>query len=107
MQTAQKIPVLYYNNIYTPVNYSQSLTVDKYCNAVTFINLGLTVATINTIIPLNPGVPGSYNGESYTFGGNLGEIFFGRIDVSFAGGNGFVVMIQKIYIRDTVNKLDF
>jgi hypothetical protein len=57
--------------------YSQqrSVVVDKLCNSVTVINKGTTIALWNTL-PLNPG-------ESMTVGGNEGEVFVGRVDISF------------------------
>ena len=73
---AEKERLLYYN--ITPVQYQapSSIVVDQYCNGVTVINIGVAVMTVNGI-PLNPGTPGTNNGESYSFGGNKGEIFSG------------------------------
>lgn len=67
-------------------------------NAITFVNLGTSIVTINGGIILNPGVPGTSNGESIAIPGNQGEFFEGRIDVSFAGGVGLLLAILKFYV---------
>jgi hypothetical protein len=99
----QKERVLFYN--ITPVQYlrNASVVVDKLCNGATVINTGTTVMTANGI-PLNPGVVGVRNGESFTFGGNRGEVFAGRIDLAFVGGTGSCFLIQKIYIPELTNR---
>jgi hypothetical protein len=95
--------ILYYN--ITPVQYlvNSSIVVDPNCNSVTVINIGATIMTVNNI-PLNPGTPGINNGESFTFGGNRAEVFSGRIDISFTGGAGSCIVIQKIYIPELCNR---
>lgn len=101
-----KEEILLFDNDYYPVTENKSVYVDPFCNSVAFINIGTTVAFINGIVPLNPGVPGTNNGESYVFGGNKGEIFKGRIDISFTGGAGSLLVIQKIYSALTRAKLN-
>ena len=72
-------------------------TLDRFCNGFTAINIGTTVATVNGI-PLNPGTPGTSNGDSITIGGNKGEILKTRVTISFGAGNtGNVLIIQKFY----------
>ena len=53
----------------------RSVVVEKLCNGVTVINKGNTLALWNGL-PLNPG-------ESMTIGGNEGEVYVGRVDISF------------------------
>jgi hypothetical protein len=52
-----------------------SVTVDKLCNGFSAKNAGTTIVLLNGE-PLQPG-------ESKSIGGNLGEIFVGRIDIAF------------------------
>jgi hypothetical protein len=91
-----KKELLIYNIIPTTYRQNSSVIIQEMCNSVVLINQGTTVATINGVV-LNPGTPGVNNGESFTFGGNVGEIFMGRIDISFATGMGNILAIQKIY----------
>lgn len=95
--------LLFYN--ITPVEYlrNASIVVDALCNGATVINTGATVLRANGI-PLNPAIPGVRNGESFTFGGNRGEIFAGRIDLAFVTGIGSAFLIQKIYIPELTNR---
>jgi hypothetical protein len=86
-----------YNFSAITVEQSRAVTPDEKCNGFTAINTGATVATVNGI-PLNPGVPGTNNGESFSLGGNFGEIFKGRIDIGFTGGVGQLLLIQKYYL---------
>lgn len=87
-----------YNVIITTIQQSAAVVVEDQCNGVTFINQGSIPARINGVI-LYPGTPGTNSGESLTFGGNTGEIFSGRIDVSFdILLGGLVQVLQKIYL---------
>jgi len=97
--------ILYYNIV--PSQYQRSIfvEVDPFCNGATVINTGTTAMTVNQI-PLNAGLPGTNNGESYSFGGNKGEIYRGRLDISFTGGVGNCVVIQKIYIPSLIQNND-
>ena len=89
---------LEYNNIIQTVKTNKGIAIEEMCNAVTIINVGTTLCTVQGI-PLNPGTPGTNNGESFTFGGNKGEIFRGRLDIGFATSAGNAIVIQKIYIH--------
>ena len=89
---------IYYSKVISTFLTNGSLIIQPHCNAITIVNVGLTVALVDTAIPLNPGVPGVNNGESISFGGNLGEVFKGRIDISFPVANGKVIVIQKVYL---------
>jgi hypothetical protein len=89
-----------YNTLYNNYKVNSLVIIDQFCNSWTAINLGTTAATVNGI-PLNAGVPGTNNGESFSIGGNISEIFMGRIDVGFpATGIGNVLIIQKIYLPE-------
>lgn len=91
--------LLYYNTSQTQYVVPAQVILDKNCNGYTVLNIGTTVAFCNGI-PLNPGVPGTNNGESWSVGGNRGEILAGRLDIGFTGGAGRVVVIQKFYIPE-------
>lgn len=96
----QQEQTLVYNIVPRAVLENTSIEIMPNCNSITIINIGTTQATVNYFIPLNAGVPGTSNGESFTFGGNRLEIFNGRLDIAFPGtGAGNVVVIQKIYIN--------
>lgn len=88
--------LLFYNASYTQYLVDSSVVIDDFCNGWTVINIGASVMFVNGI-PLNPGVAGTNNGESFSVGGNRGEIFMGRIDLRFVGGAGVCVVIQKFY----------
>ena len=88
----------YYNN-------TQQIDIDSQCNTITFINKGNTVliAAGVTLMPsplnVNPG--DRYAGESYTVGGNEGEIFSGKALIQFiapVGTEPCVTVIQKYYV---------
>lgn len=92
----QKNELLIYNIIPTVYRKNAAVIIQEMCNSVILINQGTTIATVNGVV-LNPGTAGVNNGESFTFGGNVGEIFKGRIDINFPSGAGNVLSIQKIY----------
>lgn len=78
--------------------YTQNglLDLDSQCNGINILNTGSSVVSVNGI-PL--AAPGSGNsvGDSYSMGGNRGEILSGRISITFAGGEGNAIVIQKFY----------
>lgn len=94
----QEEKILYYNVIPKIVRKNGDIAVDKACNGVEFVNIGGTVVTINQR-PLNPPAAGEVLGDSYTMGGNKGEIFAGRITISFAtNANPMVLVTEKVYM---------
>jgi hypothetical protein len=98
---------LTYNIIYTTYRANTSMIIPRLCNSIIAINQGVTVATVNGVI-LNPGTAGVNNGESFVFGGNKGEIFYGRVDISFPTGAGNVLVVQKIYLfSEQLNNIKF
>lgn len=87
---------LLYNATMQEYTQQHSVVVDKFCNGVTVINKGNTIAMWNGL-PLLPD-------ESMTIGGNEGEVYVGRVDISFAPSTPVVVptinsawVIQKFY----------
>lgn len=87
------------NYNFSVLTYTDStpVEVDPQCNSLNFINTGATLATVNGI-PINPGIAGVSNGESFSIGGNQDEIFKGRIDIDFPNGAGSVTVVQKYYL---------
>jgi hypothetical protein len=69
-------PVVFYNTTTQNYTVQRMVVVEKLCNGVTVINKGSTIVMWNGL-PLNPG-------ESMTVGGNEGEVFVGRVDITFA-----------------------
>lgn len=67
---------LLYNTSTLEYIAQRSVVLDKLCNGVTVINKGNTIAMWNGL-PLQPN-------ESMTVGGNVGEVFVGRVDISFS-----------------------
>lgn len=98
------IPFIPYNFVPTTYRENTSVPFLKLCNGWEIVNIGATTATVNGR-PLYPGTVGSVLGDSFSVGGNLGEIFTGRVDIAFPGGNGVVIFTQKIYIVEKLNDL--
>lgn len=94
------IKTLFYNLI--PMTYGQNtkVEVDKYCNGFSVVNIGATNMVVNGT-PLAPPVAPALLGEAAQFGGNIGEIFIGRIDIQFTTGAGRCIVTQKIYVTDS------
>lgn len=87
---------LFYNIVNTVYETNAKVEVDRYCNGFTVVNIGATAMNVNGV-PLAAPVAPALLGESTSFGGNKGEIFFGRVDVSFTGGAGRCIVSQKVY----------
>lgn len=87
--------------VYNLVNYTyasnQKITVDKYCNGFSVVNIGASNMNVNGI-PLAPPVAPALQGEAISFGGNIGELYDGRIEISFTGAVGLCIVTQKIYV---------
>jgi hypothetical protein len=88
---------LFYNLIPMTYAVNAKVEVDKHCNAFTVVNTGTTNMIVNGV-PLAPPVAPALLGEAVQFGGNRGEIFIGRIDISFTTGAGRCIVTQKIYV---------
>lgn len=87
--------------VYTPGQVVQRI---KNCNGFTAVNTGDDLVTVNGF-PLYPGTPGTNIGDSVSFGGNAGELYYGTIDIVFAqvGATPQVTISQKYYILDDKN----
>lgn len=93
----QKEICLYYNIIYKTIRQNTRVEIPQLCNGYNIVNVGATQALVEDF-PLNAGTPGTNNGEGLTIGGNKGEIFSGRLDVTFPSGAGIVSIQFKIYL---------
>lgn len=94
--------ILPYNFQSQAVKQNLSLSIDRFCNSITFINQGADIITINGSIILYPGTVGTNSGESFSFGGNIYEIYSGRIDIAFTTTvNPLCTVIQKIYLLES------
>lgn len=85
--------------------YQQSLEVPIAvgCNGWTAINNGDTRVTVENIELLPALAPGA-TGAAIQIGGNLGELYAGRIQILFdqpTGVNPSVQIIQKFYANPT------
>ena len=82
-----------YINIGTNYIDSKPITTDKMCNAITFSNEGVSVATIN---PINKQLQ---QGQSIVIGGNIGEVDTTQYSVVFdnSGSTKNLLVIQKLY----------
>jgi hypothetical protein len=92
---------LRYNWFPNTYNSSQQISVLDKCNSISFTNTGDETVTINGVKVLYPGTVGSILGDSFTIGGNYGEILSEkRISISFAGGgaNPQIEIDQKVYV---------
>ena len=79
---------------------SQQVAVPDDCNGATFINKGDGDVTVNGVPLVTSGTAG-VGGESFSIGGNLGEIFAGRCTVAFAPGQAApqLLIIWKFYVN--------
>lgn len=91
--------ILFYNLATMTYAQNTKVEVDRLCNGFTVVNTGATAMQVNGI-SLAPPVAPALLGEAAQFGGNAGEIFIGRIDISFTGGAGRCVVTQKIYVQN-------
>lgn len=89
---------LFYNIYTTAYNANAKVIVDPRCNGVTVVNTGTTNMLVNGI-PLAPPIAPQLLGESFSFGGNKEEIFYGRLDIGFTGGAGQCIVVQKFYVE--------
>lgn len=79
---------------------AQDVAVPLNCNGMTIINRGDGMAFVNGIpLSANP-TPGNA-GESIAIGGNVGEIYAGRCNISFAPGQAapLLVIVFKYYVN--------
>lgn len=85
--------LLSYNVSVMTFTQNSRVDLDPRCNGVTVKNAGTSTANFNGVI-LAPN-------ESIAIGGNRGELYTGRVDVSFSGsGTNLINVIQKYYISN-------
>lgn len=82
-------------------NQNFNYTPSPYCNGITVKNTDGTATfrlTVNKNVVLQPGDnANNIPGESFSFGGNYGEIYQGRIEIAFNTGGGQALVIEKFY----------
>lgn len=80
--------------------YTQNglIVIDGNCNGLNVINTGTSVCFVNGI-PLNPPAVGESVGDSYSIGGNKGEILQGRVNLTFVNNLGKAIVVQKFYLE--------
>jgi hypothetical protein len=73
--------------------------VIKNCNGIVVVNIGTVIAFVNGF-PLNPRLVPGMNGESWTVGGNFGEIVGEEnLEITFGGGAGSKVFVSMKYYK--------
>jgi hypothetical protein len=97
-----QIPSIGYNVIVQTFTTQTEVEVTPSCNGVSIRNIGDTVCMINGIRLLPTLVAGG-SGESTQFGGNLGELYKGRLQLQFIGAGvaPLVEIIQKYYLYES------
>ncbi len=89
---------LIYDWLPSNVREPMQFPTHEMCNSMIIVNQGDSIVTINSSIILYPGVIGTRNGESFTFGGNAYEIYKGNVYIQFTGGTvDLCIVLQKIY----------
>jgi hypothetical protein len=84
--------LLQYNLSVQVYNGAEAIPVMDFCNGFTVRNIG----TSNLVVMGDQLAPN----ESKAIGGNRGEIYVGRIDLSFNGaGNNLALVTQKYYMN--------
>lgn len=92
----QLIKYNWFTNNYTT---GGQIAIMENCNSLSFTNVGDTSVTVNNKV-LYPGTIGSILGDSFSIGGNQGEIVSEkRVTISFgAGANPILEIVQKVYV---------
>ena len=80
------------------ITRSQEVSVVRGCNSVQVINFGDAQVMFNGITLFPSATPATVVGDTLSFGGNLGEIYKGNINIMFgAGVTPRAMIIQKFY----------
>ena len=90
-----------YNVIVQNFYAADEVEVTPLCNGFSARNLGDTTAFVNGV-RLLPSLVAGQTGEVMEIGGNLGELYKGRIQLMFTGAGiaPQIEIIQKFYIND-------
>lgn len=88
-----------YNLLVTKCTQAQEQQVDKCCNSWIAKNTGDSIAFVNQV-PVIPRPGPGLSGETFGPEGDEGDIYKGRISVTFAAGaNPELYIIQFIYLN--------
>lgn len=98
---SEKLNLVAYNITYARYSTAQEIPREELCNGFTIINIGGATATINGKVLFPSATPTTDQGDSFSVGGNAGEIYKGMLSLSFdpAGPNPLVEVIQKFYVQ--------
>lgn len=77
----------------------QTVVPYKGCNAIIITNTGDGIISVSGRL-LYPGVPGTNNGDAFTWGGNANELFMGKLDVAVLGGANPQYSVEQKYYTD-------
>lgn len=77
----------------------QGVVPYKGCNAIIITNTGDGIIRVNGRL-LYPGVPGTSNGDAFTWGGNVYELFTGILNVVVLGGANPQYTVEQKYYND-------
>ena len=91
-----------YTTITQILQKSNWYDVELLCNGFMVTNTGDTICDFNDQV-FYPGVPGTSLGDSRSYGGNEGELYYGPLKVSFRqpiGANPQIEIVQKVYLNE-------
>ena len=96
--SAELIKKLRYDTNTWVTSIAKEFPPDPFCNGFIIFNTSIAPSVV-----MANGVP-IPGGGSLTIGGNLGEIFVGRLQISFAGGGvPSCTIMQKFYVQSAGN----
>jgi hypothetical protein len=82
-----------------PFTKGQTVVPYKGCNAIIITNSGDGEIMVNGR-RLYPGVPGTSQGDAFTYGGNAGELFLGNVQVVVVNGANPQYTVEQKYYTD-------
>ena len=81
------------------VNSGSTINVPDNTNAILVVNIGTGLLTVNGY-PLNPSPAPGANGESWTLGGNKGEVIQRKeLDINFVAAGAIAFVQFKWYVK--------
>lgn len=89
-----------FNVVTNQYTKSGKIVVERGCNSVQVTNLGTGTVQINGITLFPSATPATVAGDSVSFGGNLGEIYKGDLNLVLVlplGAAPLVEVTQKYY----------